>query len=82
MNLAKSQLAFIRNHCETPVFVPLVNRSGIPLADGLQGIQEEIGYEIPVVIPTASELCYTAGIKKCRSSASIPKASLPYSLSS
>lgn len=64
INLAKSQLAFIRSHCETPVFVTLVNRSGIPLADGLQGIQEEVGYEIPVVIPTASELCYTAGIKK------------------
>ncbi|MDH5700828.1 MAG: AAA family ATPase [Nitrospirota bacterium] len=64
MNLAKSQLAFIRSHCETPVFVTLVNRSGIPLADGLQGVQEEIGYEIPVVIPAASELCYTAGIKK------------------
>ncbi len=64
INLAKSQLAFIRSHCETPVFVTLVNRSGIPLADGLQGIQEEIGYEIPVVLPTASELCYTAGMKK------------------
>ena len=64
MNLAKNQLAFIRSHCETPVFVTLVNRSGIPLADGLQGIQREVGYDIPVVIPTAPELCYTAGLKK------------------
>lgn len=64
IELAKSQLEFIRSHCDTPVFVILVNRSGIPLADGLQGVQEEIGYEIPVVIPSASELCYTAGMKK------------------
>ena len=64
MNLAKNQLAFIRSHCEAPVFVTLVNRSGIPLADGLQGIQKEVGYDIPVVIPTAPELCYTAGLKK------------------
>ena len=64
INLAKSQLESIGNHCNASIFVTLVNRSGIPLADGLQGVQEEVGYEIPVVIPSASELCHTASIKK------------------
>ena len=62
--LAKSQLGFVKNHCDAPIILTLVNRSGIPLADGLQDIQKEIGYEVPVVIPSASELCYTAGIKR------------------
>ncbi|MDH4361963.1 MAG: AAA family ATPase [Nitrospirota bacterium] len=62
--LAKSQLESIHNHCDPPLFIIPVNRSGIPPADGLQGIQEHLGHEVPVLIPSAPELCYTAGVKK------------------
>lgn len=62
--LAKSQLESIRNHCDPTIFLIPVNRSGIPPTDGLQGIKEQLGYEVPVLIPSAPELCYTAGVKK------------------
>jgi MinD-like ATPase involved in chromosome partitioning or flagellar assembly len=62
--IAKSQLAFIQSHSTTPIFLTPVNRSGIPLADGVQGIQEQLGYEVPAMITAASELCHTAGVKK------------------
>jgi len=61
--LAKGQLAFIRSLCETPIFVTPVNRSGIPPADGLHGIQDQVGFDVPVMIPPASELCHTASLK-------------------
>ena len=61
--LAKNQVEFIQSQCTTPVMLTPVNRSGIPPADGLQGIQDHVGYEVPVLIPPAHELCHTAGIK-------------------
>lgn len=63
LSLAKSQLAFIQSHSTTPIFLTPVNRSGIPHDDGLTGIQEQLGYEVPVLIPPAPELCHTASVK-------------------
>lgn len=62
--LTKSQLENIQRHGDPPIFLVPVNRSGIPPADGLQGIKEQLGHEGPVLIPSAPELCYTAGVKK------------------
>lgn len=64
LDLAKSQVEFIKRHSTTPIFLTPVNRSGIPPADGVQGIQEYVGYEVPAMIPSVPELCHTAGIKK------------------
>lgn len=61
--LAKSQLEFIQRHSDTPICLTLVNRSGIPPADDLHGIQEQAGFAQPVIIPPAPELCHTASIK-------------------
>ena len=61
--LAKKQVEFIQSQCTTPILLTPVNRSGIPPADGLQGIKDQIGYEVPALIPPAHELCHTAGIK-------------------
>jgi pilus assembly protein CpaE len=61
--LAKSQLEYIQRHCDIPIFLTLVNRSGIPPADSLHGIQDQAGLDAPVIIPPATELCHTAGIK-------------------
>ena len=63
ISLAKSRLAFIQSHSTTPIFLTPVNRSGLPHADGLNGIQEQLGYEVPVLIPPAPELCHTASVK-------------------
>ena len=62
--LAKQQVEFIQSHCTTPMLLTPVNRSGIPPADGLQGIQDQVGHDVPVLIPPAHELCHTAGIKR------------------
>ena len=40
--LAKSQLESIQNHCDPPIFIIPVNRSGIPPADGFHGIQNQV----------------------------------------
>ena len=61
--LAKNQVAFIQDQGSTPILLTPVNRSGIPPADGLQGIQDQVGYDVPAMIPGAPELCHTAGIK-------------------
>lgn len=61
--LAKSQLPYIRSHCDSSIIIIPVNRAGIPPADGLQGIQHQLGNQVPVLIPPAPELCYTAGMK-------------------
>ncbi|KPK26173.1 MAG: hypothetical protein AMK69_12575 [Nitrospira bacterium SG8_3] len=61
--LAKSQLKAIQSHSATQILVTPVNRSGIPPADGVHGIQKQIGFDVPVIIPPAPELCHTAGIK-------------------
>lgn len=63
LDLAKKQVEFIQSQCTTPILLTPVNRSGIPPADGLQGIQDQVGHEVPVLIPPAHELCHTAGIK-------------------
>ena len=62
--LAKKQVEYIQSQCTTPVLLTPVNRSGIPPTDGLQGIQDQVGYEVPVLIPPAHELCHTAGVKR------------------
>jgi len=62
--LAKKQVEFIQSQSTTPILLTPVNRSGIPPADGLQGIQDQVGYEVPVLIPPAHELCHTAGVKR------------------
>jgi len=62
--LAKKQVEFIQGQCTTPILLTPVNRSGIPPADGLQGIQDHVGHEVPVLIPPAHELCHTASIKR------------------
>jgi len=61
--LAKSQLAYIQSHAAIPICITPVNRSGIPPADGVHGIEKQVGFEVPVIIPPAPELCHTAGIK-------------------
>lgn len=61
--LTKKQIEFLKSQSSAPMLVTPVNRSGIPPADGLHGIQEQVGLEVPVLIPPASELCHTAGIK-------------------
>ena len=63
LTLATKQLEFIQSHLTTPLFFIPVNRSGMPPADGLHGIQEQVGFEAPVMIPPATELCHTASIK-------------------
>jgi len=62
--LTKNQVEFIQSQCTTPILLTPVNRSGIPPADGLHGIQDHVGCEVPVLIPPAHELCHTAGIKR------------------
>jgi pilus assembly protein CpaE len=62
--LAKNQVEFIQSQYTTPILLTPVNRSGIPPADGIQGIQNQVGHEVPVLIPPAHELCHTAGIKR------------------
>ncbi len=62
--LAKKQVEFIQSQCATPILLTPVNHSGIPPADGLQGIQDHVGHEVPVLIPPAHELCHTAGVKR------------------
>lgn len=64
LSLAKTLVEFIQSQCTTPLLLTPVNRSGIPPADGLQGIQDQMGLEAPVLIPPAAELCHTAGVKK------------------
>jgi MinD-like ATPase involved in chromosome partitioning or flagellar assembly len=61
--LANSQIKAIQRHSATHIFVIPVNRSGIPPADGIHGIQKQVGFDVPVMIPPAPELCHTAGIK-------------------
>ncbi len=74
--LAKKQVEFIQSQCATPILLTPVNHSGIPPADGLQGIQDHVGHEVPVLIPPAHELCHTAGVKRlpivCINSNSVP----------
>lgn len=60
----KSQLELLRNHGSAQIFLTVVNRSGIPPADGIQGIQEQVGCEVLVMIPPVPELCCTAAVKK------------------
>jgi MinD-like ATPase involved in chromosome partitioning or flagellar assembly len=61
---SKSQLELLQNHGCAQIFLTVVNRSGIPPADGIQGIQEQVGCEVLVVIPPVPELCCTAAVKK------------------
>jgi MinD-like ATPase involved in chromosome partitioning or flagellar assembly len=61
---SKSQLELLRNHGGAQIFLTVVNRSGMPPAEGIQGIKEQIGCEILVVIPPVPELCCTASVKK------------------
>ena len=76
LTLAKKQIEFIQSQGTTPLLLTPVNRSGIPPADGLQGIQDQIGFEAPALIPPAHELCHTAGIKRlpivCINPSSVP----------
>jgi pilus assembly protein CpaE len=62
--LAKNQIEFIKSQCTTPILLTPVNRSGIPPADGIQGIQNQVGHEAPAMIPPAHELCHTACVKR------------------
>ncbi len=64
LTLAKNQIEFIHSQGTIPILLTPVNRSGIPPTDGLQGIQDLIGHEAPVLIPAATELCHTASIKR------------------
>jgi len=61
LTLAKSQSESIQNQWVLPIFIIPVNRSGIPPADGLHGIQNQVGSDAPVLISPAPELCHTAG---------------------
>jgi MinD-like ATPase involved in chromosome partitioning or flagellar assembly len=60
----KNQLELLRNQGSAQIFLTVVNRSGIPPTDGVQGIQEQVGCEVLVMIPPVPELCCTAAVKK------------------
>ncbi len=60
----KRQLELLQNQGSAQIFLTVVNRSGIPPADGIKGIEEQVGCEILVMIPPVPELCCTAAVKK------------------
>ena len=78
MNIAaaKMQLKFVHRQSHAPVFLTGVNRINIPPAESLRQIQDEMECATFTMIPSASELCYTANIQHlplvCIKPSSIP----------
>jgi Flp pilus assembly CpaE family ATPase len=65
MNIAaaKMQLKFVHRQSHAPVFLTGVNRINIPPTESLRQIQDEMECATFTMIPSASELCYTANIQ-------------------
>lgn len=61
---AQQRMKFLSEECHAPTFVTGVNRTSMPPADGIKGIQDRLGCETIGIIPPATELCYSAINKK------------------
>ena len=60
MTAAKAQLNFVNKHSQSPVILTGVNRTNIPPAKSVEEIEKEMEGPTFTMIPSASELCYTA----------------------
>lgn len=76
METAQKQILFLTKETQIPILLTVVNRTGMPPADGLKGIQDQLGCQALAVIPSATELCFTAVTKNlpivCNNPNSVP----------
>jgi Flp pilus assembly CpaE family ATPase len=76
METARHQLSLLTQDVQVPIFLTVVNRTGMPPSDGLKGIQDQLGCQALALIPSATELCFTAVTKNlpivCNNPNSVP----------
>ena len=76
LETAQQQLSFLKKEGYPHIFLTVVNRTGMPPADGLKGIQDQLGCQALALIPSATELCFTAVTKNlpivCNNPNSLP----------
>ncbi|MGD9852781.1 MAG: CpaE family protein [Nitrospirales bacterium] len=76
LETAQQQISLLTKDTQIPIFLTVVNRTGMPPSDGLKGIQDQLGCQALALIPSATELCFTAVTKNlpivCNNPNSVP----------
>ncbi|MDR4494301.1 MAG: AAA family ATPase [Nitrospirales bacterium] len=76
LETAHDQISFLTKELPVPIYLTVVNRTGMPPTDGLKGIQAQLGCQAVALISSATELCFTAVTKNlpivCNNPNSVP----------